>query len=49
MTSGIVQRFRRWLTRLGNGEISLIADDRWLPNPIDDPRFDRAETSEYST
>ena len=36
MALDLRERCRRFRERIENGEISLITDDRWLPNPLDD-------------
>jgi DNA-binding GntR family transcriptional regulator len=36
MAFDLRQRCRRFIEQIENGEISLITDDRWLPNPLDD-------------
>jgi hypothetical protein len=33
---GLVSWGRQLLRRLADGDIPLITDDAWLPNPIDD-------------
>ena len=48
MIAGIRQRLTRFRERIETGDLRLITDDRWLPNPIDDiigikPRRDRPQ------
>jgi hypothetical protein len=38
MASHLIQRCRRWLQRLWDGDVALITDENWLPNPIDAAR-----------
>jgi hypothetical protein len=35
VASHIVLRCKRWFQRLWAGEVVLISDENWLPNPID--------------
>jgi hypothetical protein len=45
MASNLLRRAKRFLERIAIGEIPLITDDRWLPNPIDVPSPDRHPTA----
>lgn len=35
MASNIRRRCRDWITRFRRGDVPLIYDENWLPNPIE--------------
>lgn len=35
MAAELIERCRNWLDRLWAGEVPLISDASWLPDPID--------------